>query len=393
MLRVGYTAKLYPELRNIAHRVPGEDYVLVRDLFVLVRKLRGIPGVERTLPGLMGDSKFKFWDLDLHRVDLLHLFNQVSFGRTPWVNTFETFLPRYLERAAHLHHDPDRMRKDPVFLRGLDALASPQCRKLLALSESAARIQGRFLKPFSHVREKILRKVSVLHPPQPVWESPPEAEPERAEETDLRFTLVGHDFFRKGGREVLQVLKDLRSRASRPLRLTVVSKIRPDDYVTHTTAEDVSWARAFLRANRDWITHYPTLTPDEVLDLMTRSHAGLLPSYSETYGYTVLEFQSRGRPVITTDVRAFPEINSDEVGWVIPLSRDGDADWMGTGPEERLRVSREIAAGLEAAVRDILEDPGLLERKGAAARARIVRSHDPGAHSRRLREVYREAVA
>ena len=52
----------------------------------------------------------------------------------------------------------------------------------------------------------------------------------------------------------------------------------------------------------DWITHYETLPNDYVLELMREQHVGLLPTWSDTYGYSVLEFQGIGVPVITTNV-------------------------------------------------------------------------------------------
>ena len=54
-----------------------------------------------------------------------------------------------------------------------------------------------------------------------------------------------------------------------------------------------------------------------MLELLSGSHIGLLPSFAETYGYVVLEMQAAGVPVVTTDIRAFSEVNPDECGWRI----------------------------------------------------------------------------
>ena len=42
---------------------------------------------------------------------------------------------------------------------------------------------------------------------------------------------------------------------------------------------------------------------------MATSHIGLLPTYNDSYGYSVIEFFSYGCPVITTNILALPEIN------------------------------------------------------------------------------------
>ena len=63
-----------------------------------------------------------------------------------------------------------------------------------------------------------------------------------------------------------------------------------------------------------WISYVPKLTNNETLELMKKSHIGLLPTYADTYGYSVLEFQAAGCPVITTNVRALPEINNNNLG-------------------------------------------------------------------------------
>ncbi len=49
---------------------------------------------------------------------------------------------------------------------------------------------------------------------------------------------------------------------------------------------------------------------------MRTADIGMLPSYADTYGFSVLEAQA-GNAVITTDIRALPEVNNPAVGWLI----------------------------------------------------------------------------
>ncbi len=84
---------------------------------------------------------------------------------------------------------------------------------------------------------------------------------------------------------------------------------------------------AFIQGNREWINYFPQLPNSEVLDMMKKAHIGLLPTYADTYGYSVLEFQAAGCPVVTTNVRSLPEINDNDKGWLIevPKNRMGEA--------------------------------------------------------------------
>ena len=58
------------------------------------------------------------------------------------------------------------------------------------------------------------------------------------------------------------------------------------------------------------IFYHKILFNSEVMNILKNTHVGLLPTYADTYGYSVLEAQSFGCPVITTNIRAMPEINN-----------------------------------------------------------------------------------
>lgn len=63
---------------------------------------------------------------------------------------------------------------------------------------------------------------------------------------------------------------------------------------------------------------------------MKKSDVGLLPTWADTYGYSVLEFQACGCPVISSNTRGLPEINNNEAGWIInmPLTKLKEIDYM-----------------------------------------------------------------
>jgi len=129
-----------------------------------------------------------------------------------------------------------------------------------------------------------------------------------------------------------------------------------------------------------------------VLELLKQAEVGLLPSYADTYGLSVLEAQACGKPVITTDIRALPEINPETAGWLIKVPKNELGEALYTTPEERAELSNEIQTGLEAIVRSIIDDPSQIAIKGTAALARIRQQHDPQMYAEALRQIYHLAL-
>lgn len=307
--------------------------------------------------------------------DVLHFFNMASLGKTPWVTTFETAAPRWQERR------PGAIRW------GLGLLAGRPCRRLIAMSQCAAEFQRAFLADYPDMAGEILPKMTVLHPPQRALAdaAPP------APEGDIRFTIVGADFFRKGGLEILRAFDRLLGEGA-PIRLSIVSTMAIGDYATKATADDLAEAHRLI-GKWDAIEHFTKLPNEQVLALFQRTNVALLPTWADTYGYSVLEAQAAGCPALTTDIRALPEINSAETGWVIPVPKNDRGNGVLGTPAERKRFSELLEVGIEKALREIIADPASIAVKGAASLAQIRANHDPVAHGKRLLEIYREALA
>jgi glycosyltransferase involved in cell wall biosynthesis len=383
--RFGY----YSNLRNIIGLVPDAEYSPLPDLFSmqnrLANRLNRLAGRElfQTF-----DRNNQFNDLDLNRVDLLHLFNSISYGRRPWVTTFETLVPRF-----RLALRPEQMDKggETRLRKGLTALAGKACKKLIALSKCSLGYEIDLLKRFPDYRQQITNKMIVLHPGQATlmdkYEDKPVSPPGK-----VRFMFVGAAFFRKGGRECVDVLKTLREAHGFDLELVLVSSFKVEDYATRESPEDVRRYQAIVQENADWIRHYPSLPNLQVLEWMKNSHVGLLPTHADSYGYSVLEFQSAGCPVISTDVRALAEINNDRTGWLIRVPKDRLGEARYASAEQRQALSGSIRTGLEQAVREIFNDPDSIRRKGELSIERISLEHSPADRTRRLCEIYTEAM-
>lgn len=387
---LAYRIKYYINLRNILNKIPDAEYIPVNDLYSFLRK--GALFVNRTLgkPLLpVFNLNNQFEDLDLNRVDLLHFFNGVSYGRTPWVSSFETILPRFSHLVTR-HHGQEiaHVSPDALTRRGLEALAGRSCLAILPLSQSAALMQTDLLKDLpAEYAQPILDKMRVLHPPQEIL-GPEVKAREYSPDNPIRFILVGAAFFRKGGREVLEVFERLVRQEKLPVRLIIVSSLRIEPYAAKETEADVAWAKAKIAENADWIEYYSALPNEDTLALMRTADVGMLPSYADTYGFSVLEAQASGLPVITTDIRALPEVNNPTVGWLIKVPKNALGEALYATVEEREVLSQSIRAGLEQSVRHIAADPGQIVVKGAAALDRIRKEHDPAAYADALRQIY-----
>ena len=392
-LRVGYQRKGYPEIRNIVGSRSGARYVLVPDgNRVRAKACRGAKRIFR-LRCDPTDLDFTFRGIGFPPVDLVHFFNAISFGSRPWLSTFETILPRF-RQALTCHHgetpDFSVLARDPQVLRALEALAGDPCRRLIALSRCNLEMQHALLRHFPEHQDAIARKLVHLAPPQMPLIGALEEKGLRWD-GELRFVFVGSSFFTKGGPEVLRTLARLR-RDGHPVRLTIVSALSPTSHARIVSREDVDAILREIRNGADWIEHFRALPNPAVLDLMRRSHIGLLPSFAETYGFAVLEFQAAGCPVVTTDVRALPEINNEETGWLISVPKNRFGEALFTSREDQQKLARSIEVGLARILEEILLQPEVAAVKGQRSLERVRRDHSPEVHGARLREIYRDAL-
>jgi len=387
-----YRWKFYSYTRTILNLVPDVEYLKVYDYFSILNHTA--QKINRTVGKPLFETfnlNNQFQDFGLNRVDVLHFFNGISYGKTPWVSNFETLLPRLKSLLEKYNHKPDFIHLNSIEKRAFDALSGSACKQLIALSDCASRIQLDLMSRLSVNIEAIYPKLVVLHPPQEKMINTYD-EKELDIRAPIRFMLVGAGFFRKGGREILRVFERLVRHEGYLIELIIISSLRMDKYAAHESEADVDWVKKTIDANRDWITYYKDLPNEQVLDLMRKVHVGLLPTYADTYGFSVLEFQAHGVPVITTNVRALPEINNDLAGWLIDVPRDALGEGLYATSEQRNQLSAAIESGLEKIIHGIFADLGCLRRKGIVSLEKIERKHHPADYARQLGEIYQHAL-
>jgi glycosyltransferase involved in cell wall biosynthesis len=105
-----------------------------------------------------------------------------------------------------------------------------------------------------------------------------------------------------------------------------------------------------------------------------------------------LEAQACGLPVISTDVRALPEINNTDIGWIIRVPKNDLGEALYFTAEERERLSQQIQAGLKAIIHNIVADPSVIFEKAIKSIERIREMHDPTAYAQKLRGIYQDAL-
>ncbi|AWP32897.1 glycosyltransferase family 4 protein [Pantoea sp. PNT01] len=381
-MKVGITNNQYPEQRNILVN-PENQYINLKksNLFYFINPLR--------TRLLKKNKTFVFQPVPFSgaaRADILHLFNEVAITRQKWVASFETELPRVLPVAGVAKQD------NPELQRLIPYLLKDNCLGLIAISDATLNIQMKLFK--ADVARQIQRKTVVLHPPQTLFVQ--QKAPRQS--GTLRLIFAGNEFYRKGGAEVVLAISELieekRLDASQ-LDVQLIGDLAKRRNVAHRQFQD---DEAFYRDIENRIkrhrcfTHHTQMENSALMQLFRQSDAGLLPTWQETYGFSVLEMQANGCPVITSNVRALPEINPDSAGWVLASPLNADREYSITSTEQKTQLRQSLVEGLKSTLLAIIERPEMLQEKGEAAILRIKEQHDTGRYIARLNDIYRRGV-
>jgi glycosyltransferase involved in cell wall biosynthesis len=370
-VKVGTNHRSYLEKRNL-FSLPFQRYEVTKiwDLYQFANVLhwKALGRINWRLNFTHSDAVLG--SLLYRDIRLLHFVNSISTSKKPWVTSFETLVPRYYD-----------VREDE-----LAPLAAPNCRRLLAFSQCAYDFQVRHTRErFPRYAAEIEKKLAVLHPSQEVLVTDVR-DRTYLNRGRLTLTLVGTEITVKGLIEVLDALEILIQRGY-PVALNLIGEVTAIDYPYRVTSEQARAIEARIASKR-WITHVRRMPNEDVLAIMRCTDVGLLPSYQETYGFSVLELQASGCPVVTTNVRALPEINCAASGWIIELPLTDDREMRIRGPADVEDVRNAVREGLVTTIQAIFEDPSQLERRGASAIEFIRRNHSPNENVRYLEALY-----
>lgn len=364
----------YPQLRNFA-QLPMSRYRVKR-----VRDLNKIPvwfsyQLRNRIPLRLENT---FSPVGGNAVSLHHLFNGLSKGSKPWVTTFETTLPRWGDIPAREQ------------LKGIQMMAGASCKKLIAMSQCNADLQRKVMQEqFPDFETQVMQKVTVIHPAQDMLVN--DLAEKKLPMGHITLAMVGTDFYRKGGAELLRVMDRLLT-AGLPYQLVIVSKMTYGDWASKTTPADHEAAMKIIRRHPQRILLHQSLPYAEVLDVFRRSHIGLLPTWADSYGYSVLEAQAAGCAVISTNLRALPEINTEERGWLLNMPLNEWKNGRIHAEADRVIFRETLEAELERVLRHIAAHPQEIAVKAAHSLAWVRDHHSPVSRAAMTERIYDAAL-
>ncbi|MFC0141517.1 glycosyltransferase [Erwinia mallotivora] len=382
-MKIAISGTGYPEQRNIIVD-PQNDYVNCKKKNIysyinvirskLLRKNKTF--VFQCLPGTLPAG-----------TQVIHLFNEVARTSHPWVATFETEIPRVLPVAGMAKTE------NPELHHLLGLAADKSCIRLIAISESTLQIQNKLLQAFPAWQKVISEKLCVLHPPQPILAG----NARQVHSGKVNFTFVGNEFYRKGGAEVVLAFSALADEGlinSDDVQVNLIGDLSRQHNIAHRGWQDKADFHRHIEnqlAKFPFFRHHSSLPNAQVMTLLAESDVGLLPTWQDTYGFSVLEMQASGCPVITTNLRALPEINPDAAGWLIncPLNDMYEFDVNSASAKEELRKS--IVGQLKAYILSALHNRDDISAKSARSLERIKDEHDPTRFKQQLNNIYSSA--
>jgi len=379
-MKIGLTQNDYPIRRNILNKVSGFEYIFLRKNNNLFHSLST---VKKILFRKKSNIEGKYFFYQKPKIDILHLYNDINYSSQKWVTSFETLVPRFTEtKNDHQKTEPQHIHNTKTE-NALKQISRKNCLGIISISQASANIQLELLKNYPQFQEVIKNKLSVIHPSQEVI--PRDSEEVYKNIGVFNFIFVGTQFHLKGGIEMIEVLKKLRQKYN--FKLTIVSSFKTDHYVTKVTEKEAQETKEMLK-KEEWIDIFENIPNEKVLELIKQSHVGLLPTWSDTYGFSVLEMQAAGVPVITTDIRALPEINNENCGWLIHLPQNRLKQALYFTNEQRDELKRTLKLQLENILEDIFTNPQQLLEKSKNSLERIKENHDPFVFSEKLNNIY-----
>lgn len=392
----------YPEKKNIINQVAKANYIFVADYYRKIidfkLRLRRYSKLKRIFGKLIYQTSKERYSFFLNNqnnnIDFFHFFNTINLkAKQAWGVTFETSLPAYesFSQFHKGHYENGNLKALKEIEKYLKALADDKCKFIIAISKCTFDIQSSILDVFPEYNQAILSKIHILHPPQPLLIN--SIAEKNYDENCINFMFIGTEFLGKGGVEILHVFEKIKNDYKNFHLYLIGNFSRASSCTQNISSIERKKLKSLIVDNLDMITYYEYLPNDEILKLLkNKIQVGMLPTRGDTYGNSVLEFQAAGCPVVSTDVRALSEINSEDCGWIINVDKNkfGESYHFNIGDLNRLQ--NQIENQLEIIIKDILEHPEKIKPKAKSALERIKQEHSPKLFSKRLLEIYQNTI-
>lgn len=401
-MKIGILSKNYAAQRLFLDKLPECQYKDVRFYNWCLWKnaylwgLKAIGKLKMSPEEMVAKLFYDFKMIIPTGCDVFHFFNCINLGKhSKWVISVESGVPWPVSvtRCVESENaDLSSIAQDKYVERRIKALANSNCLGLLALSHCTENIQREIIKQFPQYESVIAKKMITLLPPQKlVINDVKEKRVTWNEEEPLTFIYVGSDFYRKGGRETVLVLSKLHKRYS--FKLILISSMAVDEKRYMRTENDEKESKCLIEKNKDWIEYYDRLPNTEVLEKMKKAHVCLLPTWMDTFAYSVLEAQACGTPVISTSLRALTEINNENVGWLIDVPVNRLNNPLHLTKEQQDIFSEKLLNGLYDKVEYVLQHREEIKDKAMKCLVKIKDYHSPQKYEEKLRMVYQGRIS
>ncbi len=374
-VRIVTFGKKYPQIRLVMGHLNSCLYKCIENWFnPVVKRLKGY---EFTIPCLFDIS---------NRNTIYHSINTILFTNRKWLCSFETMLPRGGD-MININNDSKFSINTSWYKKMLmRTILRDNCLGIVAFSKCNYQLQLLVNSQFEDYAEQLNNKTHYIPVPQPkLIEQLSEKEiPKR-----VKFIFVGSDFVRKGGCEILSVFDEI-SEVRKDFQLTLITDVSKTwNYAFKKWPDSNEYTSTILEEvkDKDWVTIVQRLTQDEVYDLLRDSDVGLLPTWADSYGYSVLEMQASGVPVISTCVRALEETNSN--GWVIKLPMNYTSELALTSEKHKEEIRYLLRKQLKEIVLNILDNPAQILDKRKASYEYVTKEHSIENYREKLQELYR----
>lgn len=212
------------------------------------------------------------------KYDLIHCAHCLSKNKTPWVCDIEYV--GSLWAAGFSEKYPSRKKV-------LKYLNSPYCKKILAWTEWTKK---GIVKEFPEVKNK----VEVLYPGIPFIESNKKI---RKEKNKIKLLFVSRRFYFKGGLYAVELMDKL-TKKYKNVEATLVSEV-PEEVLE--------------RYEKNKKIKFLCMVPQKKLfEEIYPSHDILVyPSFTDTFGFPIIEAMNFGLPVVSVDGQSRREIIED----------------------------------------------------------------------------------
>jgi glycosyltransferase involved in cell wall biosynthesis len=198
----------------------------------------------------------------------------------------------------------------------------------------------------------------------------------------IRILFVGRNFIGKGGRELLAAFARLTKKYD-DVELLVKSHIPPSVMAEVKKCDNILFSTEIVSRQKLFEKYYLT------------SHIFVLPTYTDTFGYVLLEAMSVGLPVVATDIFAIPEIVEDgKNGFLIrsPI-RWHDERWLHCPQGGSKRNRKFVIDQLVEKISLLIEEPQLRIRMGRYGRRLVERGKfSIKERNKKLLNIYEEAI-